>query len=74
MRITLHNHKFIDSEDKPLISNLQFKELSDKVRSIDNFDISEYKEKYSFIPAQERILTYVFNQRNNTNHSSIFSL
>jgi hypothetical protein len=51
MRITLHNHKFIDSEDKPLISNADFKLLVEATRIV--FTL---KHKFTLEKRQEFII------------------
>mgnify|MGYP006921288856 CR=1 FL=1 len=34
MRTSLHNHKFIDTEEKPLIKNADFKELIEAAQKV----------------------------------------
>ena len=51
-RITLHNHIFIDTEERPIVPNLEFKKLCEE---IDNGNYAAFDlalEKYSFIPFQ----------------------
>jgi hypothetical protein len=56
MRTTLHNHKFIDSEDKPLISNENFKRLVEAARVL-----TELKYKYSLERRQAFIIEDLLN-------------
>lgn len=56
MRITLHNHKFIDSEDKPLISNGDFKRLVEAARTL-----TELKYKYTLERRQAFIIEDLLN-------------
>lgn len=55
-RTTLHNHKFIDSEEKPLISNGDFKKLVEAARTL-----TELKYKYSLERRQAFIIEDLLN-------------
>ncbi len=50
---TLHNHKDISDNGKPLISNAEYKALSENL-SYETYNA--HKEKYSFEPKAEEIL------------------
>jgi len=56
MEVTLHNHVRIGTEAKPVIPNIEFKILCDKVKAgrVDYYD--DIKEKYSMIPFQHGLI------------------
>lgn len=53
---TLHNHKKLGSEEKPLISNVQFKKLMERVEKGDKEAATKAKEAFSFEPTQLNLL------------------
>lgn len=71
MRTTLHNHKFIDSEEKPLIANADFKKLLEAAQTV-----IKLRYLYSLTPQQEFIVNDMLlgeksiNKR--INHPEIF--
>jgi hypothetical protein len=71
MRTTLHNHKFIDSEEKPLIKNEDFKKLVESAQIV-----FRYQYLYSLTPLQKNIIDDILlgeksiNRR--LNHPEIF--
>lgn len=71
MRTTLHNHKFIDTEDKPLIKNIDFKKLIEaaqfiiKTRHLNTLTIQQ-----NFI--LDDILLGEKSQNKRINHPEIF--
>jgi len=50
-RTTLHNHKFIDSEEKPLIKNVDYKALVEAAQIV-----FRYQYLYSLTPQQRFIV------------------
>lgn len=58
MRITLHNHVYIDSEEKPIIPNLEFKKLVEEVKSGNYEAYEEAKERYSLIKFQRQLIEH----------------
>ena len=71
MRTTLHNHKFIDSEDKPLIKNEDFKKLVESAQIV-----FRYQYLYSLTPQQEFIINDILDGEKSINkrfnHPEIF--
>ena len=71
MRTTLHNHKFIDSEEKPLIKNADYSELIKAAQTV-----IKLRHLYSLTPQQEFIINDILlgeksiNKR--INHPEIF--
>ena len=63
MRLTLHNHKFIDSEDKPIIPNEEYKKL---VSSAKEFSLMLHK--YSLVDSQKRLVEDILD-KNSLNKS-----
>ncbi len=72
MRTTLHNHKFIDSEEKPLIKNADYKALIEAAQIV-----IRYQYIYSLTPQQKFIVDDILlgeksiNKR--LNHPEIFN-
>jgi len=72
MRTTLHNHKFIDSEEKPLIKNADYKALVEAAQIV-----FRYQYLYSLTPQQKFIVDDILlgeksiNKR--LNHPEIFN-
>lgn len=71
MRTTLHNHKFIDSEDKPLIKNGDFKKLLEAAQIV-----FRYQYLYSLTPQQQFIVKDILDGEKSfnraLNHPEIF--
>ena len=73
MRTTLHNHKFIDSEDKPLIKNEDIKKLIESAQIV-----FQYQYLYSLTNQQKFIIEDILkgdkSPNKHINHSNIFKL
>lgn len=71
MRTTLHNHKFIDSDDKPLIKNEDFKKLVESAQIV-----FRYQYLYSLTPQQQFIVNDILDGEKSINrrfnHPEIF--
>lgn len=71
MRTTLHNHKFIDSEDKPLIKNIDYKALVEAAQIV-----FRYQYLYSLTPNQKFIVDDILQGEKSINrklnHPEIF--
>lgn len=71
MRTTLHNHKFIDSEDKPLIKNIDYKALVEAAQIV-----FRYQYLYSLTPNQKFIIDDILQGEKSINkklnHPEIF--
>jgi len=71
MRTTLHNHKFIDSEEKPLIKNIDYKALVEAAQII-----FRYQYLYSLTPNQKFIIDDILQGEKSINkklnHPEIF--
>ena len=71
MRTTLHNHKFIDSEDKPLIKNIDYKALVEAAQIV-----FRYQYLYSLTPNQKFIVDDIQQREKSINrklnHPEIF--
>jgi len=63
MRLTLHNHKFIDSEDKPIIPNEEYKKLISLAK-----EVSLMLHKYSLVDSQKRLVEDILD-KNSLNKS-----
>jgi hypothetical protein len=63
MRLTLHNHKFIDSEDKPIIPNEEYKKLVSLAK-----EVSLMLHKYSLVDSQKRLVEDILD-KNSLNKS-----
>ena len=63
MRLTLHNHKFIDSEDKPIIPNEEYKKLVYLAK-----EVSLMLHKYSLVDSQKRLVEDILD-KNSLNKS-----
>jgi len=63
MRLTLHNHKFIDSEDKPIIPNEEYKKLVFSAK-----EVSLMLHKYSLVDSQKRLVEDILD-KNSLNKS-----
>lgn len=71
MRTTLHNHKFIDSEDKPLISNADFKTLVEAAQTV-----FRLKYKYTLEKRQAFIIKDLLDENsinNRLNYPELFN-
>lgn len=55
-KVTSYNHKPIEQSGKPLISNAQFKQLMDRVRTGDLEAYDKAVKAFSFEPTQKQIL------------------
>jgi len=64
-RISLYNHNFIDSDGKPIIPNMYFKNLCEGIKSGEITDTKEYFNKYSFVNAQISLIEYLLEQKQN---------
>ena len=71
MRTTLHNHKFIDSEEKPLIKNIDFKALVEAAQIV-----FRYQYLYSLTNDQKFIVNDILQGEKSINkkfnHPEIF--
>lgn len=71
MRTTLHNHKFIDSEEKPLIKNEDYKALVEAACIV-----FRYQHLYSLTPQQKFIVDDILlgekSINRKLNHPEIF--
>jgi hypothetical protein len=71
MRTTLHNHKFIDSDDKPLIKNEDFKKLLESAQIV-----FRYQYFYSLTPNQKFMIDDILQGEKSINrkfnHPEIF--
>jgi hypothetical protein len=57
-RVSLYGRHEIGLLDKPLISNLEFKNLLDKLIAKDFSTLDEMKQKYSFEATQKSLIEY----------------
>jgi hypothetical protein len=55
MKTTLYNHKFIGSEEKPLIPNIEYKKMCEAIKNGDIDAFSEANKKWTMVPAQIRL-------------------
>ena len=59
---TAYNHKRLDTPDKPMIKNIQFKQLMERVRAGEIEAADKAKEIFSFTPEQKSILEETLKQ------------
>lgn len=56
MKVTLHNHKHIEEDGKPIIPNLVFKETVEKMKAGDKEVYEEITKQYSLTPFQKEFI------------------
>lgn len=64
MAITLHNHIRIETDQKPIIPNIEFKKLCEEIKAGNIAAYSEIKEKYSMVPFQHSLVQQLINEKN----------
>lgn len=52
MKTTLYNHKWIGTEEKPLIPNIEFKKMIEAIKNGDIDYYTEVKDKWTMVPFQ----------------------
>lgn len=62
--VTLYNHIRIGTAEKPIIPNLEFKILCEKIKEGDVNAYQAAKEKYSLIPFQHQLIQTFINEKN----------
>lgn len=62
MRTTLHNHKFIDSKEKPIIKNADFKALIEAAQIV-----FRYQHLYSLTEQQKFIIKDILDGEKSIN-------
>ena len=69
---TLYNHKNLETEDKPLIKNIQFKQLLNRIRNGDTEAYNKAHEYFSFEYFQKQFLKREYeNQLKNHGNNTI---
>jgi hypothetical protein len=58
---SLYNHSPICKDGRPLISNVEYRDLLDKVRGGDAGVYKAAKQIYNFEPAQEKLINDIIN-------------
>lgn len=58
---SLYNHSPICKDGRPLISNVEYMELLEKVREGDTEAYNKSKETYNFEPRQEKLINDIIN-------------
>jgi hypothetical protein len=56
MTTTLYNHNRIETDQKPLILNLQFKEACERIKQGEQGVKEDITSRYSLVPAQITLL------------------
>lgn len=64
MEVTLHNHTRIGDDNKPVIPNIEFKILCERVKAGDIDYYKQIQEKYSLIPFQHSLIKKIYERSN----------
>lgn len=62
-KTSLYNHGTISKDGKPLIPQIEYKQLYERVKNGEHELLSMYKELYSFEPKQEKSLSDIIENR-----------
>lgn len=63
MKTTLYNHKSIGTDDRPLIKNIEFKELCERIKQGDIDYYEECLAKFTMVKAQLDLCQYLINNK-----------
>jgi hypothetical protein len=64
MKTTLYNHKHIGTDDRPLIKNIEFKELVERIKIGDIEYYNECLQKFTMVKGQLDLCQYLINNKN----------